>query len=108
MDRFRVSAACPRLSWTTTPPVRETEYRLAEPVTAGKAVSEVAPGRTRTVEPEPLETSTACQTVAKRLRPARPGHSGARQLHELLGMPVGEATAHLTLSRSPVVSRQVV
>lgn len=74
----------------------ETEARLADLATARKIIAEVTPAG---AESEPPETDTTYQAIAHAFN-QHPGRAfRARELHELLGMPTGEASVNITRSR---------
>lgn len=81
----------------------ETEARLTDLATTQKVIAELAPAGG---QPAPPETNTACQAIVNTFN-QHPGQEfRARELHELLGMPTGEASVNITRSRLGRLTRQ--
>jgi len=86
-----------------TAALAETEARLVDLATTAKVIAELAPARG---EPEPPEAGTAYQAIVNAFNQHPDQEFRARELHELLGMPIDEASVNITRSRLGRLTRQ--
>lgn len=81
----------------------EVEARLAEIVTTGKVIGNLAlPGH----EPAPAETATVYQRIVTAFNEHPSRIFRVRELHELLGLPTDEPSINVTRSRLGRLVRQ--
>ncbi|WP_193365912.1 MULTISPECIES: hypothetical protein [Kitasatospora] len=103
-DETAARADCPReqIDQLTTA-LAETEARLAEIVTTGKVIDDLAlPGH----EPAPAETATVYQRIVTASNEHPRQVFRVREPHELLGLPTDEPSINVTRSRLGRLVRQ--
>ncbi|MET7841093.1 hypothetical protein ABZT45_21160 [Streptomyces sp. NPDC005356] len=81
----------------------ETEARLADLATTRKVIAELTPAGS---DPEPDQANTTYQAIVNAFNHNPDQEFRARELHELLGMPIDEASVNVTRARLGRLLRQ--